>query len=914
MTPLRKILQPNVLIFGIFAIYLFFGLQHITRFVTADEHYWVYERIPQYWDALENGKWRKTFINDKPGVSLALVSGIGLLSEPHPEKRAYENHDRTLVYDGDTEALYRAFRLPVLVVNGLLLLFLFWIIGRLTDPWIALWATMLAALSPILLGISQIVNPDALLWSFGAAALFSYFALLRFGERKYLFLTIFFTGFALLTKYVAFVLLPFYLALILFRFFSEEERNREASSRLLKKNLASLAFISLGSLAVLCLFLPALLIDPKYLSEFLMTVPDKDRLAALGGGILALLLIDTFALKNRLLFFLRNAGIRAAGMLRLVPLLILALFGGLVIVRNFFPGWDIFTLIPFDIKNLSDARYHTEIPNFFETFLLEWTPFVFSLTPIALAGIAALLAALTRKKTGKNSFLAHSLLFFALAYSVLFIFSNVLATPRYGILLYPLFALLAAIGIRQFSEKLRFRHAELIITAIVIFGSLASLYAIKPFYFNYANALLPQNALIHDAWGYGGYEAAQYLNTLPDAKNLTVWIDYYGVCEFFVGKCLNAYTFDSSSVKPDYYVLTRRGQIRYMSRADRWERLSGLTAYRYYGTADPDWQLLIDGRPGNFIKVVKVDKEVRIPIITDIDHCPSREAVSEEKLHSFIAFGQERNADSLVSLGDNASHRLRNCSKTGDADARYIADTLRSSGLPVHLVLGDHDIASAVPSYQAWMQTVGKEKTYYSFQEKDVHVVVLDTVLGGEPMRAPCKDDAVCSKIEMRLTDIRTLSFAEYREKYADASSSKWKELAHLKEDLKKEGSKIDLTRSFGNRDRGRVSEEELEWLRRDLEETPLKKVVIFSDHPLFPFASSGKRYDIMDGDKVRAVLEQSGKEIVAISGEAHLWHEETLNGIRYYIVDEFRKAGGSWAYATWDTDGFKLEKITHEN
>ena len=70
----------------------------------------------------------------------------------------------------------------------------------------------------------------------------------------------------------------------------------------------------------------------------------------------------------------------------------------------------------------------------------------------------------------------------------------------------------------------------------------------------------------------------------------------------------NAYTFDQNLVRPDYYVLTRRGKIRYMSRADRWERLSGLTAYKHYDIPDPDWQMLVDDRPGNFIRVVRVKK------------------------------------------------------------------------------------------------------------------------------------------------------------------------------------------------------------------------------------------------------------------------------------------------------------------
>ena len=65
-----------------------------------------------------------------------------------------------------------------------------------------------------------------------------------------------------------------------------------------------------------------------------------------------------------------------------------------------------------------------------------------------------------------------------------------------------------------------------------------SILMISPFYFSYTNNLLPKTYIINGAWGYGGYEAAQYLNNLPDAKNITVWVDVYGVCEFFVGKCI----------------------------------------------------------------------------------------------------------------------------------------------------------------------------------------------------------------------------------------------------------------------------------------------------------------------------------------------------------------------------------------
>ena len=45
-----------------------------------------------------------------------------------------------------------------------------------------------------------------------------------------------------------------------------------------------------------------------------------------------------------------------------------------------------------------------------------------------------------------------------------------------------------------------------------------SILLISPFYFSYTNDLLPKTYIINGAWGYGGYEAAQYMNNLPNAK------------------------------------------------------------------------------------------------------------------------------------------------------------------------------------------------------------------------------------------------------------------------------------------------------------------------------------------------------------------------------------------------------------
>jgi len=73
------------------------------------------------------------------------------------------------------------------------------------------------ALSPILVGMSQIINPDALFWVFSSASIFSYFALLKTDERKFIRLTALFLGASLLSKYTANILFPLFILM----FFSD---------------------------------------------------------------------------------------------------------------------------------------------------------------------------------------------------------------------------------------------------------------------------------------------------------------------------------------------------------------------------------------------------------------------------------------------------------------------------------------------------------------------------------------------------------------------------------------------------------------------------------------------------------------------------------------------------------------------
>ncbi len=613
MHPFQKFLQPKPLFTVILGLYILFGSLHLTQFLTADEHYWLYERVPKYWNAWGDGELKKTFINDKPGISLALVTGPALLFLPDTSEHCVEEKNR--LYDcqtQDTAKLLLAFRLPILLVNGLILIYLFFLLTRLFGSWTALFATTLTGLSPILIGMTQIVNPDALLWSTGAAALFSFFAVLKDGQTKDIIATAVFTTLAILSKYTALILFPsFALALLIHFIATLEDHSAEALHTTLKNDLRRLIMIAAGTAGLTLLLVPAFLLDRKYLAEYLATVPDKEVLVFVVLPIVLAFLMDIFVFQSKILITLRKLIHQSLPLFRSVALFSILLVVSVIAARYLFPHWSIYA-IPFDIKDLSDARYHSSIPNPLEAFFLECNAILFSLPPIALLSLLTLGVFGLRKKPLTSAPMILTLVLFTLSFVIVLIHSNILATARYAIMLFPVLALLGAFGLRELAlwGESRWPHFQQYLAVGAIFGSVASLAAIYPFYANYANSLLPRTALVADAWGYGGYEAAKYLNTLPDAEKLTVWSDYYGVCEFFVGHCLTAYTFDGNEIRPDYYVLTRRGEARYMSRFDRWERLSGLVAHRYYRQTaiPPVWSIDIDNRPGNYIKVFKVEK------------------------------------------------------------------------------------------------------------------------------------------------------------------------------------------------------------------------------------------------------------------------------------------------------------------
>lgn len=602
-------------------LYLVFGTYHLTQFETTDEHFWKYERIPQYWEALKTGNLKKTAINDKPGVTVALISGSGLLFADPANHRVRDEtatqHDALTIYNAAyTSSLNLALRLPILLFNGLLLLVGFFLLKQIFQhSLVPLLTTILTALSPALLGISQVVNPDALLWSCGWISFLSVLAYLRTTRWLFIVLAGVFTGLALLSKYTANVLFPLELALLFtYPLFNTHWQEKFSS---IAKYLQSLvkAFITITLLAAttFSLGMPAVFKKPEKFWDGMFGFWHTMHIDIIIYGLLLLLAFDGFIFQGR--FSEKGIALWKKYFLPwchwslLIPLLF---YGSIVLLslgnQSFLPLNEFQSTakengeLAFPLLNQYPPILESGIK-----LLVAAYPLVVSIHPLLwFILLFSWVILFTRHQvTPLHLWLTVFLSWFSLAYFAAALGADVLTNVRYSILLFPLLALLTAISTEVIFVSWEIRSQKILpylLPGCFLLLLSFSLFSIKPFYLNYTSPLVGKQFAPHDAWGYGQYEAAQFLNNLPNKDSLLIWSDRNGICQFFTGpKCISGYKIDLEKIKPDYFVVSKRGVERgYVPR----EKITGAPLFEF-GTLIPQavWRLDILDRPANFILI-----------------------------------------------------------------------------------------------------------------------------------------------------------------------------------------------------------------------------------------------------------------------------------------------------------------------
>ncbi len=596
-------------------IFFSFGMQNLTRFAAVDEPLWLDGRIGKFWKSIAEQRMDKTLVSDKPGITVVLATGPGLFFVEPKEYRETRN-DFTIKHpEANIEDLYLAFRLPLLIAITLLLPFFYLLLVPLVGSSAALFGYSAITLSPILIGMSKIVNPDSLLWVFAPLSFLAYLVFLEKRAWRFLILSGVFFGLALLTKYVANFLIVYFFA---FSFlFPLWKRDETLSLRFLFK--VFLVWFSIG-LAVLYLLLPAFWVEPATLLTTTIFSQAFEKVSWIFIVLITLVFADQFFLKSRASTFLMETLRKCECPFALIILLFFILTFGIAFLNGLLGmPWINFGAM---LDSPKTSGLHDLIALFFTNFY----PLAFGVAPILLLSVGVMLW-----KTGWRSFrtspilerLTLAIILFILLYYFGSTVNGVVLMNRYQIMLYPLFALLGGIGLFILIEELlqRFKKPAFslshLLSLLFLMGTISVLALsplLTPFPLSYSSSLLPhQFSVDHKDMGAGSYEAAQYLNELPRARETAIWTDKSGVCKFYVGPCLDGFNLLKIREYDVRYLVFSSGresrtQNRFVPK-DYFVDKDGDPIHldAFYQQTDVLHEIRINGRPSQTVKIFELN-------------------------------------------------------------------------------------------------------------------------------------------------------------------------------------------------------------------------------------------------------------------------------------------------------------------
>jgi len=539
-----------------------FGFFHLEKAYYSDESLWLYQRIEKFWNNIKEGDFINTRPSDKPGVTVALISGIGLINNDNPTtfRKGKMDLQKFLPF------LHRM-RMPLFVLTVLFIPLFYFFLQKIISKKEALLATVFIGLSPLLLGISRFLNPDSLLWIFVPLSLIIYLNYFFTPPKNLkngpwiIILSGFFLGLGLLTKYVANFLLIFGLLIIIYLAFFKT-KNRRQFNLFLKQSLrAYLAWIFIALATFFILFPGVWIKHDRWLIGTIQSQPFGNY----GWWLPAFILffwLETFMLKNKLSFsFFKLLSQKKEWLERFLYFLFFLTFVLLLTAIYFnFPAVDFFSI-------LSSPKSAYQRSPLIALYLASFLPLFWGINLIPFIGLLFLYLPFKRKNffSKKEQKLITILITFIISYNLASLFSSVISTVRYQIILYPLILIIASLGWKRFFQiyfiknyRVETIYSILVITTLIV-GSFA-LWKQKPNYFSFNNPLLPATQIINPKdMGDGTFEVATWLNQQPQAGELSIWSDRKGICKFFIGKCRSTRRLDkikSEIPQYNYYVIS----------------------------------------------------------------------------------------------------------------------------------------------------------------------------------------------------------------------------------------------------------------------------------------------------------------------------------------------------------------------
>lgn len=541
----RFISQHKIILtaLSLFLLALAIRLPQLDVFFTADEFLWVdrsrnflggllspdFECLLPDQDktnALPGQGLACTLRTGHPGVVTMWTGAMGIwlqwLVRPAADTRPLLEFVAQLPANPVERATIGPVRLPTVIITSLFVGVFYLLLGRLFKPRIALLAGLLLALNPFHIALSRVLHHDALSTNFiitSALSLMIYFGLER--RCHWLILAGAMAGLAVLTKSTGFFLIPYAGLLGLWSMLANWQRGRETLARALGRTVID-GLIWLG-IAVLTFFLvwPAMWVIPLKALNTIFAIGFK---YASGGHAKGVLFWGNVSKDPGPLFYpvtwlFRTNFWSLAGVLVAAGLSFGALWR-----RAKGKGW---------FERLSPRGFNDK------TGLLLWVgAFLFFFLLVMIWG---------EKKQ-----------------------------DRYILPVYPLFDLIAAVGLFSLIRRVAWQR---LLLALVVVVNLALILPSYPYYFSYYNPLFgglkTAARLMTVGWGEGLNLAAAYLNTKPDARELQV-ASWYGstFAPFFEGTTIRYSDQKGSALGGDYVVFYINQRQREFPDAEIWRYFS----------------------------------------------------------------------------------------------------------------------------------------------------------------------------------------------------------------------------------------------------------------------------------------------------------------------------------------------------
>lgn len=560
----------------ILSVFFILGMYHLGKFMTTDETEWLHLRIAEYWNAILGGNWEDSNITPNPGILHCFLAGIPTMLMDMNNYSAV-NFDEFLFW----------WRFPGLLFNVIALFIIYSLLKNILNKNLSLGITGALAFTPILLGISQVVNSDSQLWTTGFICFLSFIAYMKTNKTKYYVISGIFLALALLCKYAAVSLYLFIIiSLYLNYLFKEADRKQ-----FLKHSVGVIKLIII-SLIVYAIFNPATILSPKLLFNETIGLLGKSGLYLL--PVLFLIYTEAIALKGKVSVWVRDKINMKLFFLYLLNIsLAIAL---LFLFVNIFVE-DKFYLLTVPTPNW-EAPFLPALAKALQNIVGEFSYL------ILLALLFVLIVPLIPKARKHINQYIPILLYFTIAivlYKTGVSLRGVVSGGRYDILIFPIVTAIAVIGIINYIPRAKL---AIVLVVTLLFIELLACTPLSYLYYNNRKVFKDWGRIYH--WGFGGYELAQMANEMQDAKKANVLADYHGFSHFFIGKTthMRRVITEDYLATFDYLCLSKPGRKQKIA----WRMMTPVLNDYYEIPFDSSVFIIGDKKHG-YQRLVKIDKE-----------------------------------------------------------------------------------------------------------------------------------------------------------------------------------------------------------------------------------------------------------------------------------------------------------------